>query len=141
MLEGLRIDRAQLEQAAAEGFSLAADLADHLARTRGLPFRRAYHMVAQAVAIDEAQGWVRPETLNALFARERVRPAVTAQELAQCGRPADAVAARQSAGGPSPDDVRQQARALRQAALKTKQWVKTQQRRIGAARERTRQSM
>ena len=48
MTTGIQVRSERMRQAAAEGFSTATDLADYLVK-RGLPFRDAHELVAQAV--------------------------------------------------------------------------------------------
>ncbi len=48
MTTGIQVRAERMRQAAAEGFSTATDLADYLVK-RGLPFRDAHELVAQAV--------------------------------------------------------------------------------------------
>ena len=55
MLPGLRFDAARGLEAAAGGFALATDLADHLVR-RGVPFREAHEAVGALVAECERTG-------------------------------------------------------------------------------------
>ncbi len=137
VLEGLGVDKALLRRMASEGFSLAADLADHLARTRDIPFRRAYHLVAEAVAEDEAEGWIVLDTINGLLRREKIRGTMTPEELADASRPEEALKARQSQGGPSPGQVKEQARALAASARETRHWATALRRRIETARLKT----
>ena len=48
MLRGIKVDKAAMRQAAAEGFATATDLADYLVK-KGMPFRDAHEVVARAV--------------------------------------------------------------------------------------------
>ncbi len=48
LLQEIRFNRERLAAMAAEGFTLATDLADYLVR-KGLPFRKAHHVVGQLV--------------------------------------------------------------------------------------------
>jgi argininosuccinate lyase len=151
-IAGLTVDKPALRRAATEGFALAADLADHLARTRKIPFRRAYHVIGEAAAIDSApatasnpqssivnrqssirrhpapgtqhpaSAWFRASTLNAILKRERIAPPFSEAELRACADPARAVAARRSLGAPTPGDVAKQSRALRASASATRRW-------------------
>ncbi len=140
VLGGLRADRPVLRELATAGFALAADLADHLARTRHLPFRQAYHVVAEAVARDEARGWISAATLNEILRRAGIDPPLTPEELDAAGRPEQALARRGSLGGPEPGDVRGQAAALGHLAGEARQWARAQARRIAAARDRVRRT-
>lgn len=48
LLPEIRFNRGQMEEMAKEGFTLATDLADYLVR-KGIPFRKAHHVVGQIV--------------------------------------------------------------------------------------------
>jgi argininosuccinate lyase len=140
VVHAMRPDRRRLSELATEGYSLAADLADRLARTRKLPFRRAYHIVAEAVAEADADngversGWLRLKAINAILKREKVRPALTDAELADAGNPARVLAERRSLGGPAPADVRDQAARLRAAAAQALRWARERRRALDRAR-------
>lgn len=123
VVAALEVDKAALAESASEGFSLAADLADRLAHTRKLPFRKAYHIVAEAVARDEAHGWITPDTFNEILEREGITPLFGAEEIAGAGDPARAIEERTSFGGPEAHGVREQAKALAADAASMRAWA------------------
>ena len=95
-------DETALADAAGEGFSTATGVADLLAMA-GVPFRTAHEMVASAAedgadyaALDAAAEDVLGDSLSAYVEREAIEAALD---------PAASVAARDSAGGPAPDEV------------------------------------
>lgn len=135
-IEGMTVDKSALRAAATDGFSLAADLSDRLARTRAIPFRRAYHVVAEAVARAESAGRFTLATLNEILSREKIRPLFTSEDLAEAQDPAQVLAARRSLGGPAPADVAAQSRALRREAVAATRFARAQARRLAAARKR-----
>ena len=55
MLRGVKVNPANMRQAALEGFATATDLADYLVK-KGLPFRDAHEVVALAVKLGVQQG-------------------------------------------------------------------------------------
>ncbi|HLB29234.1 MAG TPA: argininosuccinate lyase, partial [Dehalococcoidia bacterium] len=55
MVPALRIDEERARRAAQEGFGLATDLADYLAR-KGVPFRQAHRLVGELVRYAEEKG-------------------------------------------------------------------------------------
>ena len=55
MLRGITVNKANMRQAALEGFATATDLADYLVK-KGMPFRDAHEVVAQAVKYGVKQG-------------------------------------------------------------------------------------
>jgi argininosuccinate lyase len=56
MMASATFDRARMRAAACRGFAAATDLADWLVREKGLPFRRAHHIVGALVKAAEARG-------------------------------------------------------------------------------------
>ncbi|KXW55993.1 argininosuccinate lyase 1 [Ferrovum sp. PN-J185] len=55
MLADIKVNKANMEQAAKEGFATATDLADYLVK-KGIPFRDAHEIVAKAVLNAEKRG-------------------------------------------------------------------------------------
>jgi argininosuccinate lyase len=139
VVAALEVNKPELAKLASEGFSLAADFADHLARTRKIPFRKAYHVVAEAVAVDERQGWFRLETVNGILAREGITPPLDAQELAATGDPAQVLKGRASLGAPQPEQVREQAAELERLAAEKRRWAAAKRRALEAARSKIEQ--
>ena len=104
MVPGIDVDEEAMRRATAEGFATATDLADYLVR-KGVPFRDAHEAVGQAVRLAVERGC----DLAAL-------PLADLQALApQIGDDVEGVltvegslAARNHAGGTSPEQVRRQ---------------------------------
>ncbi len=136
VLGSLTVNRPALARAAVDGFSLAADLADRLAQTRKLPFRRAYHIVAEAVAGSPGQPWINQQEFNDVLKREKIEPLFNATEWLETASANRALAQRSSAGGPAPDDVRAQAGALLAEARELAHWADARRRSLEAARRR-----
>lgn len=119
--EGLEFRTQRLEQAVAEDFSNATDVADYLA-ARGVPFREAYNLVGQVVKTSIAAG----KLLKDLTMEEwqHLHPAF-AEDIYQAIAPRHVVAARNSYGGTGFEQVKKaisDARALL-AADTVKSWV------------------
>lgn len=131
---GLQVDGSELARAAAEGFSSATDLADHLARTRRIPFRRAYHVVGAAAVRDQGKGWITLESINERMRQEGLGPLFTREELAECSRPDRAVRQRASQGGPAPEQVRCQLDALRENVKQIRRWANGRDKVVRGAR-------
>jgi len=55
LLGGIKVNADAMRKAALEGYATATDLADYLVR-KGVPFREAHEMVAQAVRFAESRG-------------------------------------------------------------------------------------
>ncbi|MEZ5731907.1 MAG: argininosuccinate lyase [Paracoccaceae bacterium] len=105
MVRDMTANRANLEKAAASGFSTATDLADWLVRTLGLPFREAHHVTGSLVALAEKKGCDLPEL--SLAEMTSAHPGIT-QEVYSVLGVHNSVASRQSFGGTAPEQVRAQ---------------------------------
>jgi argininosuccinate lyase len=103
MIAEAGFDEVRMRQAAADGYITATDLADWLVRSRGLPFRRAHHVVGALVRKAEERN-CRLDALPIEVIRE-VEPAVT-EEVYQVLSLDHAVASRASEGGTAPANVR-----------------------------------
>ncbi len=105
MVRDMTANRANLERAAASGFSTATDLADWLVRALGLPFREAHHVTGSLVALAEKKGCDLPEL--SLGEMKSAHPGLTEAVYSVLGVH-NSVASRQSYGGTAPDQVRAQ---------------------------------
>jgi argininosuccinate lyase len=105
MVSDMSANRANLEKAAASGFSTATDLADWLVREAGLPFRDAHHVTGALVAMAEKKGVDLPDL--SITEMTSVHPAIT-QEVYSVLGVQNSVASRRSFGGTSPERVREQ---------------------------------
>ena len=106
MLKTMTVYKANMRNAAARGFINATDCADWLVASKGLPFRDAYKITGELVALCIERG----ETLESLPLEEyrRIHPAFdegvyNAISLDKC------VGDRKVLGGPAPENVRAQA--------------------------------
>ena len=102
MIAGLEIDRAKMRAAVLEGYATATDLADYLVR-KGLPFREAHEVVAQAVRYAESKGC----DLSALKLAElqQFSPLI-GKDVAAVLTPEGSVKARSHIGGTAPARVK-----------------------------------
>ncbi|RKJ39876.1 argininosuccinate lyase [Acutalibacter sp. 1XD8-33] len=109
MLETMKVLEGNMRKAAAGGFINATDCADYLVSLKGLPFRDAYKITGELVALCLDRGL----TLETLPLEEyrRVCPAFdegvfAAISLEKC------VGGRKVLGGPAPENVKAQARRV-----------------------------
>ena len=105
MVSDMTANVAELEKAAATGFSTATDLADWLVRELGLPFREAHHVTGALVAMAEKGGCDLPDL--SLEQMKTVHEGITASVFDVLGVH-NSVASRTSFGGTAPDRVREQ---------------------------------
>jgi len=106
MVRDMVAQQANLEGAAASGFSTATDLADWLVRVLDLPFREAHHVTGTLVARAEAKGVDLPDLT--LADMQAVHGEIDASVYDVLGVH-NSVASRISHGGTAPDQVRAQA--------------------------------
>jgi argininosuccinate lyase len=111
-LPHVTFDATRGEQALAEGFTQATDLAEALVR-KGVPFREAYKAVGRLVA-DAVERGVSLRSVDAARARA-IHPALDEGSLAALD-PRTAVAAKESAGGTGPRSVEAQIAWLLESA-------------------------
>lgn len=100
--EGLTFRPERLNQAVAEDFSNATDVADYLA-AKGVPFREAYNLVGKVVKTSLAAGKLLKDLSLAEW--QSLHPAFE-QDIYAAIAPAQVVSARNSAGGTGFEQVR-----------------------------------
>jgi argininosuccinate lyase len=107
--EGLEFRTRRLQEAVAEDFSNATDVADYLA-AKGVPFREAYNLVGKVVKTSLAAG----KLLKDLTLEEwkNLHPAFE-KDIYDAIAPRQVVAARNSYGGTGFDQVRQAIQAAK----------------------------
>ena len=105
MVSDMTANIAELEKAAATGFSTATDLADWLVRELGLPFREAHHVTGALVAMAEKGGCDLPDL--SLEQMKTVHEDITASVFDVLGVH-NSVASRTSFGGTAPVRVCEQ---------------------------------
>ena len=102
LVGGIQVRSERMRQAAAEGFSTATDLADHLVR-KGLAFRDAHEVVAHAVRLaSDSNRSLEQLTLDELQALSPVLGEDAYQSLTLEG----SVQSRRHVGGTAPEQVR-----------------------------------
>lgn len=106
MLDTMTVLEMNMRAAAAAGFINATDCADWLVSTKGLPFRDAYKITGELVALCIERG----DTLESLPLEEyqRIHPAFD-KEIYKAISLDKCVSDRKVLGGPAPENVRTQA--------------------------------
>jgi argininosuccinate lyase len=110
-MRGAEFDVARMEARAGEGGTTLTELADHLARERGVPFRTAHSIAARLSGLCRSED---PDSIAAAL-RDVSRDVLgtpielTGKELSEIMSPRHFVLVRRTPGGPSPAET---ARAL-----------------------------
>jgi len=113
MLSTMKVHPEQMRNAAAEGFINATDAADYLVK-KGMPFRTAYKLTGQLVALCIANR----RTLETLpIAEYRELSELFDEDIYEAVSLETCVKARISEGGTSPESVRAQIRLIRERVL------------------------
>ena len=121
ILRGMKVNRAVMKRVVEEDFSNATDLADYLAK-KGLPFREAHAVAGQAVHYCiERKKWLADLTLEEF---QKFSP-LFAADIKDIIRPENCVANRNSSGGTSPAQVKNQIEAARQLMAAERKTVET----------------
>ncbi len=102
MLKGVKVKSDAMRQAAAEGFSTATDLADYLVK-KGLPFRDAHEVVAQAVRAAEGKGC---DLADLSLKDLQVFSPLVGEDVFSVLTLEGSIAARNHMGGTSPEQVK-----------------------------------
>lgn len=103
VFEGMRVFPERMAESTNVGFLNATDVADLLARTRGLPFRDCYRVLGEAVVACEAKGRLDRETVNAKLAALGTGAApLTAEEMRVLEDPVLLLEQRGQSGSPNP---------------------------------------
>ena len=119
MVRTLRVDVDRLRRQSTEGFTLATEVADWLAR-RGVPFAEAHEITGALVKRCEDRGIGLEGVTDAdlIAVDPRLAPSIRA-----CLTPEAAVAARSGYGGTAPNQVARQLERLRARLGEQRQWA------------------
>ncbi|MEZ0167364.1 argininosuccinate lyase [Microvirga sp. TS319] len=120
MIETMQVDAARLKAQSTEGFTLATEVADWLARN-GVPFSEAHEITGALVRYCEEKGLelsdLTPADLGAVDAR-------LGEEMLGHLTPEAAVAARAGYGGTAPARVAEQIGRLKENVSRQRDWAK-----------------
>jgi argininosuccinate lyase len=120
MIETMHVDAARLKAQSTEGFTLATEVADWLARN-GVPFSEAHEITGALVRYCEEKGLelsdLTPADLGAVDAR-------LGEEMLGHLTPEAAVAARVGYGGTAPARVAEQIGRLKENVSRQRDWAK-----------------
>lgn len=103
MLRGITVNKANMRQAALEGFATATDLADYLVK-KGMPFRDAHEVVAQAVKHGVQKGC---DLADLPLTELQKFSAMITDDVYQVLTLEGSVASRNHIGGTAPTQVKQ----------------------------------
>ena len=105
VIRTLQVNKDVMRKLATVGFLNAVDVADHITREFGVPFRQAYHVVAEAVKLSDAEGEITLNAINTALDNAGIDKALDAETLDQLNIPERNVELKDHIGGPAPDAV------------------------------------
>jgi len=133
VIAGVTLDAQAIQARLGQGYLAAADFADVLARTLGIPFRAAYGLAATAVRLSGDAGTITPEAARRALAEAGHDPAPLHGMLADLADPARVVGWRTHTGAPAPKAMRTQIAELREQAARLSAFVPEQRAALDAA--------
>ena len=139
-MRGAEFDVARMEARAGEGGTTLTELADHLARERGVPFRTAHAIAAR---LSESCRTADPDSVAAALrqvSREALGTPIelAGQELSEILSPRHFVLVRRTPGGPSPAETSRALHAAAAALDADRAWLLRTRAAVAAAEERLR---
>jgi argininosuccinate lyase len=137
---GVQFDVARLESRAAAGGITLTELADHLVRAHGVPFRTAHTIAARLLQATTRPGAPLGATLATISSDLLGVPLVyTDAQIAEILSPRHFVDVRQTPGGPAPAETARGLAQSRAVAASDRTWLTDTAGRLAAAHTRLRQ--
>ncbi len=119
----LKVKAEEMKARSTEQFITAVDVADYIAREKGLPFRAVYKIVSEAVLVCEGEGRLNLDVLNdRLMTFGKKNPKLRKSEWALLTSPARLLAQKAHRGGPAPEAAEQSLKRLNKELDVKRQW-------------------
>ncbi|MBN2328155.1 MAG: argininosuccinate lyase [Candidatus Omnitrophica bacterium] len=129
----------RMEQAARSGFLNAVDVADYLARSRRLPFRKTYTLMSEAVGAS-TKNYFQFQELNQVLVDHHAA-LLSSSEFEKLNDPMKCLLSRSHIGSPNPKQVRRQIQAMKRKSETFQKWIQKQQDFIQSAQKRCRRAL
>ena len=141
----LQVHEDKMLEAVEENYSLTTDIADGLAQETGIPYRKMYDIVGEAVnqAIKDGRSLseLSQSDIEQQAQEEGVELSLEGIDLKNLLDPETALSKRTHTGGTAPEELDHQMERLRDDNSNLADWVDTQHDRINEARDRTRNAI
>jgi argininosuccinate lyase len=124
-MRGAEFDVARLASRAAEGGTTLTELADHLVREHGIPFRMAHGIAARLLKAhrEEPEAPLAPILAAASSDLLGVPLQYTEQQIGDVMSPRHFVEVRRTHGGPAPDETARAVKAARDLLERDRAWL------------------
>jgi len=125
IVEDLEVNEDASIEATSQEFAASTDLVEYLVREHDLGMMQAKHTVEAAIKLSEAEGesGINATLLNRALAEHESKLRLAEEDLAFLSEPLHLVHQRISAGGPSPDSIRENIEHLREQSKQQSAWL------------------
>ncbi len=135
IIKTMKVNKDVMRRLAMSGFLNAVDVADYLTRKFKLPFRQAYHIVADAVKLSEIEGEITLFALNKALKDEGLDLLVDKNDFDSLSVPERNVRLKDHIGGPAPSAVSKVICNLKRKIDKHEEWLDCANARLDNAKE------
>ncbi|MBI1390308.1 MAG: argininosuccinate lyase [bacterium] len=132
VVSGLTVREDRMREAAERGFLNAVDVADALAQTRAIPFRKTYKLMSEAVGRESGDRFTM-DGLNAVLSEAGLKP-LSESEFKALADPVRCVMQRDHAGAPHPKRVKSHAKKMSRQLKTNRAWLGAERKRLDTAR-------
>ncbi len=134
VVQSIKVNCEAMQEAAQTGFLNAVDIADFLARTRDLPFRKTYTVMSEAVG-ESSQKYFTLDELNGVLKNNKVK-LLSEAEFKKLNDPIQCLLSRDHIGSPNPKQLKRHIGSLKRKAENVRRWLNDRTGQIKAARKR-----
>ena len=134
VFEGLTVRKEVMRRNSEEGFINAVDVADHLARTLNLPFRKCYQVLALAVEYARDAGSLTHMALERAMRETGCPGEIPPETVKSFNDPLFLLKQRQHQGSPNPESLPGQIRALSNSLDRHSRFLQKARNRLEQAR-------
>lgn len=134
VFDHLQVNKEKMKQSAESGFLNAVDVADYLAGTRDMPFRKTYSILSEAVGKAKGDCFTLEE-MNGILTVHQIEP-FSQKEFDGLNDPMQCLLNRKHAGSPSPEQVLLHIKKLNGENQNLKKWINQTRRSLTQAKQR-----
>jgi len=135
IIKTMKVNKDVMRKLATSGFLNAVDVADYLTRKFNLPFRQAYHIVADAVRLSDAEGEITLSAINKALKEDGLDLLISQADFEDLSIPEKNVRLKDHIGGPAPSAVSKVICNLRKEINEHENWLSASYVRLNNAKE------
>jgi len=134
VIRTMQVNKETMKRLAKVGFLNAVDVADYLTRYHNIPFRQAYHIVADAVKLSDTEGEITLSAINTTLKGDGLEISIDQKVFNQLSIPEMNVSLKNHIGGPAPQSVSKTIDNIARKLDKHKGWLDSVNARLENAR-------